>query len=100
MCIVGLGNDMAWDRNLWGVEFTGGVPGDKPLLIGTARMRPSPQSQYAGEPTRAILFTTRELARAWCRSRKEFYKVSGTCCEKWKFTPVRVREIVKKVPNV
>lgn len=64
------------------------------MLIGTAWMTPRPQSQYSGEPTRAILFMTREQAREWCKKTELGHKQSGTCCEKWKFRPVRVNETV------
>ena len=47
-----------------------------------------------GEPTRALLFCTREQAREWCRNRRERSEGLG-----WKFTPVKVRELVEKVPN-
>ena len=31
---------MSWDRLLWGVEFTGSMKGDKPMLIGSRWMTP------------------------------------------------------------
>ncbi len=91
---------MAWKKKLWGVEFTGGMPGDKPGLIGTSWMNPRPKSQYDGEPTRAILFMTREQAREWCRKKRATYAGCGEHCKQWKFTPVRVIETVAVMSNV
>jgi len=91
---------MAWNRKLWGVEFTGGMPGDQPALIGTGWMHPMPKSQYCDEPTRAILFNTRAIARTWCSERMAEYAGRDDCCGRWKFRPVRVIETVIKVSNV
>ena len=90
---------MAWKKKLWGVEFTGSMPGDKPGLLGTSWMNPRPQSQYEGEPARAILFMTRKQAREWCRKKRATYAGRGDCCEQWKFTPVRVMETVAVMSN-
>ncbi len=85
---------MEWNRLLWGVKFSSGMKSDEPMLISTAWMIPMPKSPYDGAPSRPILFTTRAQARAWCKSRMETYKHRSGCCTKWKFQPVRVREIV------
>lgn len=84
---------MSWNRNLWGVEFKGGMKEDPPMIIGAAWLHPMPH-RYEGEPTRALLFCTRELAREWCRNRRERSKDLG-----WTFTPVKVRELVEKVSD-
>lgn len=93
---------MAWDRLLWGVEFADrGVEfvdsrKDR-FLIGTAWMNPRPKSQYKGEPTRPILFTTRKQAREWCKNKQAEYAGRTDFVAKWRFRPVRVREKVWKV---
>ena len=80
---------MIWDRLLWGVHFITGK-GARPLLIGTGWMHPRPEIQYNGQPTRPILFTTREQARAWCREERARYAHRNDCCADWRFVPVRV----------
>jgi len=85
---------VTWDRLLWGVTFTGGMVGDKPSLIGTHWMRPTPEARYDDEPTRPLLFCTRAAAREWCRVRVAEYAGRTDSCGKWKFRPVRVRELV------
>lgn len=89
-----------WARRLWGVEFTGLKPSEKPRLIGTAwidlPLRPA-DSFYHGEPTRALLFTTREAARSWCDMRNANYSKRTDHCMGWRFRPVRVRETVRVV---
>jgi hypothetical protein len=85
---------MTWDRKFWGVEFKGGMKEDPPMILGAAWLHGKSPRRYDGEPTRALLFCTREQAREWCRNRRERSKDLG-----WKFTPVKVRELVEKVPN-
>ena len=85
---------MSWDRTLWGIEFTSGTDSKK-MLIGTA-WHERKQEPYAGEPTRALLFTTREAAREWCRPKQKQY-AGLTGINDWRFRPVRVRETVNKV---
>lgn len=86
---------MTWNRQLWGVEFRGRVKEDKPMLLGQAWHRVEmAKPTYEGEPTRALLFTTREACRNWCRERQNANLDLG-----WKFIPVKVRELVEKVPN-
>lgn len=84
---------MVLTRNLWGVELKGAREEDPPMILGAAWNGPSPR-HYEGEPTRALLFCTREQAREWCRNCRERSKDLG-----WTFTPVKVRELVEKVPN-
>ncbi|MFA6204528.1 MAG: hypothetical protein WC710_15225 [Gallionella sp.] len=86
---------MTWNRKLWGVEFRGRLKEDKPMLLGQAWHRVEmAKPTYEGEPTRALLFTTREACRNWCRERQDAHSDLG-----WKFIPVKVRELVEKVPN-
>lgn len=88
---------MTWDRLLWGIEFTGGMPDDKPGLIGTTWMRPAVAPSYMDEPTRPCLFYTRQKAREWCKAKMAEYSGREDCCARWRFRPVRVRELV--TPN-
>ena len=83
---------MPWDRNLWGVEFKGGMKEDNPMILGEAWNGPSLE-RHEGEPTRALLFRTRKQARAWCQDRRKRNKTY-----KWTFTPVKLRELLEKVP--
>lgn len=77
---------MAWDRLLWAVETD-----SPPYIIGQAWNGIKP-GDYDGEPTRALVFCTRDQARKWCRNANAKYKHLG-----WKFVPIRVRETVEKV---
>lgn len=86
---------MAWDKPLWGVEMTGGRM-EKPILLGLAWHDHTIQPRYAGEPVRALLFCTREQARAWCRAKMQQYAGRGDVCEGWKFRPVRVDANVRQ----
>jgi len=84
----------AWDRRLWGVEFESKlIP---PLLLGGGWCAPTPE-HYSGEPSRALLFTTRGGARRWCQEQRASYAKSTDVCRTWRFRPVRVRETVRKV---
>jgi len=69
---------------------------DQPLLLGSLWDK-SPKAGHFGEPTRALLFTTRDAARAWCDVQHAKYADRGDGCSKWRFRPVRVRETVKVV---
>ena len=89
---------MAWDRLLWGVEFADST--DRRLtILGTVWMDPPPESQYEGEPTRPILFTTRKLAREWCKNKQAEYAGRKDFTAKWRFRPLRVREKVGKTKH-
>ena len=84
-----------WDRLLWGVEFTNDHTLTAPILIGTAWLDPPLRpDDYPSESTRALLFRTREPARAWCDVRNERYSKRTDSCAGWRFRPVRVRETV------
>ena len=89
---------MQWNRKLWGIQFSSKLA--KPMLLGSLWTTPMPRSQYDGEPTRALLFCTREQARAWCKNKMLEYKKQNGVCMDWRFIPVRVIENVSKTPNV
>ena len=87
-----------WDRQLWGVMFRGGRDEIGPIgtLWNDRYHAPNP---YHGEPPRALLFTTRGAARAWCAMKMMEYRhyPEGHACRKWKVRPVRVRERVSAI---
>jgi hypothetical protein len=88
---------VSWDRLLWGVEFTGGMPDDPPMLLGKAWSRMHTMNAgLPGEPTRALLFNTRKQARAWCAGRNTEWSERTDSCRKWRVRAVRVRETVRK----
>lgn len=93
-----------WDRKLWGVEFTSSRTDDAPMLIGRLWATEWASSNpYPGEPTRALLFTTRELARQWCAATMEMWRKGqrDDCVSRWRVRAVRVRETVQvEAPNV
>lgn len=74
------------------------------MLIGNlwaAELRGEP---YPGEPTRALLFCTREHARAWCADTLRKWRDGrqrDDIVARWTVRPVRVRETVQvEAPNV
>jgi hypothetical protein len=73
-----------------GIEFHGRGT-NPPILIGTA-WNPNLVYNHPNEPTRALLFTSRKSARAWCKARESACKELG-----WRFVPVKVRETVVKI---
>ena len=81
----------AWNRLQWGVEFIGldGVP----ILIGSAWHSEACRKSYPGEPTRALLFCSRQQARAWCAAENARYAAREDL-RSWHVRPVRVRETV------
>lgn len=85
-----------WNRLLWGVEFS--APQSSPRLIGSLWQERMPAEQYPGEPLRALLFTTRKVAREWCRVEMDKRKGRSDCYADWRFRPVRVRETVRVEP--
>lgn len=96
-----------WDRLLWGVEFTGSRTDAAPMLIGriwAAEWSSATSYPYPGEPTRALLFTTREIARQWCAETMARWRDGGQrddCVSRWRVRAVRVRETVQvEAPNV
>jgi len=85
-----------WDRRLWGVEFSG-LRSEPPMLIGRLWGADLGGEPYPGEPTRALLFTTRELARQWCAATMAKWRDGrqrDDCVSRWRVRAVRVRETV------
>ena len=78
-----------WKRRLWGVEFSG-------TLIGSLWIEPAPPSAYAGEPTRALLFTTRAEARAWVAPENAKQAARGDWWGAKRYRVVRVVETVRQ----
>ena len=79
---------MSWDRLLWGVQYV--HQNDKPLLISTG-WDDRPTGTPDTEPTRALLFRTRQQAQDWCRTENKTSRMLG------RVRPVRVRERVDVV---
>jgi hypothetical protein len=89
-----------WDRRLWGVVFSGSIPGDKPTLIGVLWAADLGGKPYPGEPTRALLFCNRQQARSWCADTMAKWSVGDSIVRRWRVRPVRVREMVQiEAPN-
>lgn len=80
---------MGWDRKLWGVEFFD--VRDRLPILGTT-WGGTGSSQYEGEPTRALLFSSRAAARGWCAKERAKYAERIDSCRHWRFRPIRVRE--------
>ena len=88
---------MRWRKLLWGVKFTSGRMGDKPMLLGFSwHALAKDRGRYHGEPPRALLFTSRSYARSWCRAQHDQYRGRTDCCGQWRFTPIRVVEAVAR----
>ena len=88
-----------WNRLLWGVEFTGSRPDDEPMLIGAMWATDVRGEPYPGEPSRALLFSARAQARAWCAGTLRKWRDGRSpddIVSKWRVRPVRVRETVVK----
>lgn len=66
------------------------------MLLGAGWHELGKLVKYMGEPTRALLFCTRDDARAWCRDQRRKYQGRMDCCGQWSFRPVRVVETVKR----
>lgn len=89
-----------WDRRLWGVEFSGSRTDDAPMLIGRLWALDLGGNPYHGEPTRALLFCTRQHARTWCAETMLKWRDGGDIVRRWLVRPVRVRETVQvEAPN-
>jgi len=73
----------AWDHRLWGITLSTGT--ETLAMLGTG-WDPTVTEQYAGEPSRPLLFTTRWHARAWCAAHSARQP-------SWRFRPMRVRRI-------
>lgn len=78
-----------WSRTLWAIELKS--PLSKPGLISQAwKNNDRVVPKYYREPTRALLFETREAARSYCREANLKYQVHN-----WHFKPVKVIERVE-----
>ena len=92
-----------WNRLLWGVVFTTGPADREPMLIGGLWAADLGGEPYAGEPTRALLFCTRQQARAWCADTMRKWRDGrqrDDIVARWTVRPVRVRETVQiEAPN-
>ena len=88
-----------WNRYLWGVRFTGSD--GRSFLIGSSwhRANNTANAGYPGEPSRALLFCKRAQARVFCAEQIKAARLTGGVCEKWRYTPVRVRETVREQVN-
>ncbi len=86
---------MIWNRKLWAVELTDSH-GRKELLYTSWD---DSRRAYKGEPIRMLVFETRKDARAWCKKQELSYAQRPTydICRQWRFRPVRVRAVVKKI---
>ena len=88
---------MQWRKTLWAIEFRGSMKNDPPMMLGQMWHELGRFVKYAGEPTRALLFQTREDARAYCAQQRAKNKDRTDCCKEWRFRPVRVVETVKPI---
>lgn len=92
-----------WNRLLWGVVFSSGPADREPMLIGGLWAADLGGEPYAGEPTRALLFTTRGAARQWCAKTMAKWREGrqrDDCVSRWRVRAVRVRETVQvEAPN-
>ncbi len=79
----------AWNRELWGIEFKSKET--PPMLIGGGWHEAMIRPRYPGEPSRAVLFTSRRLAREWCEAKQKTYNVN---LPDWKLRVVKVLEVV------
>lgn len=84
-----------WNRLLWGVEFIG-ADGDR-MLISEGWSDTSNATRHDGEPTRALLFCTRQQARNWCDEKNSRWRKQNGIVSKWRVRLVRVRETVVMV---
>jgi len=73
------------------------------MLIGGLWAADLGGEPYAGEPTRALLFCTRQQARAWCADTMSKWRDGrqrDDIVASWTVRPVRVRETVQiEAPN-
>lgn len=86
----------SWDRLLWGIVFQS-HKGDEPRLIGWLWASNLGGTPYEGEPTRALLFTSRKAARDWCADTMRKWRENRQQDDSvwaWRVRPVRVRESV------
>jgi hypothetical protein len=84
-----------WDRTLWAIEFSS--PKCAPMLIGTPWCNSRYAKWHIDEPSRALLFFKRSMARTWCKKNHAKYAGWLNGCADWRFRPVKVREMVVKL---
>lgn len=88
----------SWDRRLWGVVVSTNARDSTPFLIGEAWDEELRNRQLRDDgPSRALLFTTRAAARAWCARQHAEWRAGRRPHDpvaKWRARPVRVREQV------
>lgn len=80
----------SWDRLLWAVEMKSKSCKPEGILIGEAWHKVTPWF-YKGQPSRALLFTTRIKAQQWC---KDAFIKNQKHSKDWSFKVVRVRETI------
>jgi hypothetical protein len=87
---------MSWNRKLWGVEFKSYRGGWG--LIG-AGWHPDYGRGHHGEPSRALLFTTRAAARQFVSQKQAEWRQRSPddVLSHWRLRVVRVRETVKRI---
>lgn len=83
-------NAKSWSHQYWGVLLLS--DGKEPILI-SGSWHPKIKYTYEGEPSRPVLFTTRKLARIWCKELNEMCKHVSI----WKFKVVKVKYNVKAI---
>lgn len=88
---------MRWHRKLWGVRMH---DTEGQMLIGNLWLtaEDGDSHPYAGEPTRALLFCTRQQARTWCARRNAEWRArKDLVVSRWRVLPVRVVETVTPI---
>lgn len=85
------------DRLFWGIEFTGARLDKMLLFTAWHRAANLANQKYPDEPYHVLLFKTRKFARQYCTEQHARYKEIGGVCAQWKFSPVRVRELIYKI---
>lgn len=78
---------MIWDGLYWGIILVGTKP-DRDMLLGEGWHSQRPR-QYAGEPLRPLLFTTRAAAREWAKATNAMQTTFND-----RFRVIRVRQTV------
>jgi len=80
-----------WNRKLWGVSLLDGK--ERLHLLGALWNTSHDYKPHKGEPTRPLLFTTRQAAREWCKAKTAACSANPSIAH-WRFVPVRVIECV------
>lgn len=84
----------SWDHMFWGAEMRYDSDRKEWMLLGVA-WHSLVLPTYEGQPPRALLFTTRRLAREWCAAKTIACKRHS---DDWQFRAVRVRETITRMP--